>query len=670
MSSTSTSTRTGDAGDVGAIQRRLLDGLMASDATAWEHSLYRTRLYAGYEDPLDCWVPRSHAAMRERAGKWGTPPSQMHGLTDEDGRRDRAPFNSQVSKAHASLTAGGLWERRRRRFGTAQDGPRTPWETRLRDVFPAERAPARSTLAYAAIRSLSLHVSPLGPAREVALCRTWFRVARDNTLVGKRKQWAEWLGCKSERWAAQWLRDFAAADVGVELEVLPPSGREKAKLYVVRLSLPPIERMVCPSGGRRRQEDEDAEHERFGSWASGRDQEQEIATARTEPAAPITAAARYAQGPGGKMMPWTPPVEKEDLPEEFYGRVEERVVPAAVAERGMPTTEAASEEPRADEEVTEEQSAAEESRECQAEIESPAPPAADSAPESETATGDGVPPSAGAQPSPQAELATLWERLWYKDLVQSAMDLAELQLKDGRKLSLSRRLNNFVRPVLALQEQYQSHPPLLRYALEKTIEGPSLCQPDTHGWNRYLAKVCTNNEQRFTGDKPTPGTNAAVKLAHSPDKVRERLCLRLRDAYDLNKCMKTEPAKAEEAMKLLWALLAATDLLADTVYEGDRALARASIIESFKRGASYELIEEQHGGAAFLNYLPKSVWPHATPLAGEAEGVHAAKSAEKAPAGNAPVITSPSSGPAPERASTKLDRFPSQPMDFDDAADS
>lgn len=267
-------------------------------------------------------------------------------------------------------------------------------------------------------------------------------------------------------------------------------------------------------------------------------------------------------------------------------------------------------------------------------------------------------------------VATLWERLWYKDLVQSAIDLAELQLKDGRKLSLSRRLNNFVRPVLALQEQYQSHPPLLRYALEKTIAGPSLGQPDTHGWNKYLAKVCTNNEQRFTGDKPTPATNAAVKLAHSPDKVHERLCLRLRDAYDLNKSAKTEPAKAEEAMKLLWALLAAIDLLADTLYEDDRALARASIIESFKRGASYELIEEQHGAAAFLDYLPKSVWPHATPLAGEAEGIRAAKSAEKAPTGNAPVITSPSSGPAPERASTKLDRFPSQPMDFEDAADS
>jgi len=122
-------------GDVGSVRRRLLDGLMASDATAWEHSLYRTRLYAGYEDPLECWVQRSNAAMRERAGKWGTPPSQMHGLIDENGRRGRAPFNSQVSKAHASITADGLWERRRRRSGTARDGPHTPGNEAVRGLL-------------------------------------------------------------------------------------------------------------------------------------------------------------------------------------------------------------------------------------------------------------------------------------------------------------------------------------------------------------------------------------------------------------------------------------------------------------------------------------------------------------------------------------------------------
>ena len=130
-------------------------------------------------------------------------------------------------------------------------------------------------------------------------------------------------------------------------------------------------------------------------------------------------------------------------------------------------------------------------------------------------------------------VATLWERLWYKDLVQSAIDLAELQLKDRRKLSLSRRLNNFVRPVIALQDKY--NPPLLKYALEQTIAGPPLHQPDTHGWVKYLEKVCENNCARFTSAGPASGTNAAVKAAHSPERIREHLRSLQREAYNLNK---------------------------------------------------------------------------------------------------------------------------------------
>ena len=644
--STNANTSSNKVVDVGSVRRRLLDGLMASDATAWEHSLYRTRLYAGYEDPLECWVQRSNAAMRERAGKWGTPPSQMHGLIDENGRRGRAPFNSQVSKAHASITADGLWERRRRRSGTAQDGPHTPWETRLCAVFSAERVPARSTLAYAAIQSLSLHVSPLGAARELALCRTWFRVGRDNTLVGTRKQWVEWLGCKSERWAVQWLRDFAVADVGVELEVVPPSGREKANLYVVRLSLPPIERMVCPSGARRRQDEEEAEYGRFSSWANARDQEHDAAQVRTEPAEPI--AVCYVDGPDGKMMAWTSRVEKEDLPEELFGPVEEPGL--SVAGPRSTATDALSEEPSTGEDATGQQSVAEE------------PPEAGGGRDA-TSTGGGVAPesragdSASASLSLAAELARLWERVWYKDLIQSAMDLAELQLKAGRKLSVSRRLNNFVRPVIALQSRY-GNPPLLKYALEQTIEGPPLRQPDTHGWVKYLDKVCQNNCARFTGAGPAPGTNAALKAALSPDRLRGHLRAVLREAYDHNKHDETAPARA-----LLWRMLAAVPILAPALYEDDGDLARASVVESFKRGSGYELTEELGGPAAFLNYLPESAWPHAALLDNEARSIGAAgASTGRASDADSQPLATPVSAPT----AAALDQFPSQPMfDFE-----
>jgi hypothetical protein len=306
MSTTDSSPATND---IEGERRHLLDGLMASDSTAWEHSLYRTRLYAGYKAPTDSWVPRAHASMRERAGKWGVAPEEMHGTKDENGKPREAPFNSQVSKAYASITNKKWWERDRSQFGLAKDGPYTPFKTKCLDNFPAERAPAKSTLAYAAIKSLSLHVSPLGPERELALCRVWFRVGRDNILVGTRKDWAGWLGCKTEKWAVQWLRDFEAANVGVALEVLPPPAHEKAKLYVVRLSLPPIEHLIRPSGGQRRQE-EDAAYERFTTALSK---------------LPKPDAQYFIAGPEGTMVPVEPLDDdyREVLPDEFEQDVSE-----------------------------------------------------------------------------------------------------------------------------------------------------------------------------------------------------------------------------------------------------------------------------------------------------------------------------------------------------------
>jgi hypothetical protein len=247
--------------------------------------------------------------MRERAGKWGVAPGQMHGTKDENGKPREAPFNSQVSKAYASITNKKWWERDRSQFGLAKDGPYTPFKTKCLDNFPAERAAARSTLAYVAIKSLSLHVSPLGPERELALCRVWFRVGRDNILVGTRKDWAGWLGCKTEKWAVQWLRDFESANVGVALEVLPPPAHEKAKLYVVRLSLPPIEHLIRPSGGQRRQE-EDAAYERFTTALSK---------------LPKPDAQYFIAGPEGTMVPVEPLDDdyREVLPDEFEQDVSE-----------------------------------------------------------------------------------------------------------------------------------------------------------------------------------------------------------------------------------------------------------------------------------------------------------------------------------------------------------
>jgi hypothetical protein len=106
-------------------------------------------------------------------------------------------------------------------------------------------------------------------------------------------------------------------------------------------------------------------------------------------------------------------------------------------------------------------------------------------------------------------------------------------------------------------------------------------------------------------------------------------------------------------------MLAAVPVLAPALYGADIALARASIIESFKRGSGCELTNEQKGPTAFLDYLPQAAWPHRAPLAAERDGVSGVT------ATNTPIRdTGTHSSPIAAHIATDaaLDRFPSQPM--------
>src|SRR5579884_1623561 len=242
------------------LRRCLLNGLMASDATALEHSLYRTRLYRGSRtsNPCESWIRMSHAAARERAGKWRAASDKVH----------TPPPDGQVSRASTSLEKRGWWERRGVNGREAGKGPGTPYEYRLvADAFPADAPGPRSTLAYAAIKSLSLHVG-IGPERELALCQLWWHASESEHMIsGTREELKKVLGINSERWAVQLLRDLASADMGVHLEELPPAPGRRAKLYVVRLRLPNQDRMARPKGGALYLSDrERRDVERFRVW--------------------------------------------------------------------------------------------------------------------------------------------------------------------------------------------------------------------------------------------------------------------------------------------------------------------------------------------------------------------------------------------------------------------
>jgi hypothetical protein len=177
------------------------------------------------------------------------------------------------------------------------------------------------------------------------------------------------------------------------------------------------------------------------------------------------------------------------------------------------------------------------------------------------------------------EAVRLYRLLWFNDLVEEAVKLAQAQLQEGHKITLTRRIGNFYRPVWELQERY-NNPPLLRYALEQTIEGPALRSPNTRGWHKYLARVCENNALRYAGGGVAAGTNAA-KTANESIAARERAVRELlRQAYALNKADEFEPARA-----LLSDILSQTKALAE-LFDGDEEKCDRALREAFKQGSS------------------------------------------------------------------------------------
>jgi len=198
------------------------------------------------------------------------------------------------------------------------------------------------------------------------------------------------------------------------------------------------------------------------------------------------------------------------------------------------------------------------------------------------------------------------------------MDLAELQLKAGRKLSVSRRLNNFVRPVIALQS--------------------STGTP--------TAQVCAGADHRGSAATPTrhsrlgqvPGQGLPEQLCslhrrRSRARHQRRAQGRAfaRSAARASTRRPTRGVRPQQARRDRAGTRAAVEDARGRPNSRTRPLrgrprprAPASVVESFKRGSGYELTEELGGPAAFLNYLPESAWPHAALLDNEARSIGAA----------------------------------------------
>lgn len=193
--------------------------------------------------------------------------------------------------------------------------------------------------------------------------------------------------------------------------------------------------------------------------------------------------------------------------------------------------------------------------------------------------------------------------LWYRKLVDRAVELAEAHLPAGRRITLRRRINNFYNPVWELQEQY-NNPNLIRYALEATLKSDALRKPDTRGWVKYLATVCKNAEHRFWGNGgPIPESNAEA-AANQSIRARE-LAVRelLARAQELND---EDPVAARA---LLPDILSHAKDLAE-LCGGDTRLSENSLREAFKTGSSSFVGIRPSSVRYLVDHLPEWTWPH------------------------------------------------------------
>lgn len=211
----------------------------------------------------------------------------------------------------------------------------------------------------------------------------------------------------------------------------------------------------------------------------------------------------------------------------------------------------------------------------------------------------------------KAEAERLRNLLWYPELVDAAVALAEGSLKAGHKISTSRIVSGFYKPVLELQATYVSAP-LIKYSLEQAIAHKVPTGTRSHRWWRYPLTICENNKTnaKFAGAPVDLGTNAAAAKAEAPETRCDALRDLLARAADLN-----GRGEGDSARALL------SDLLADENVRGiaplfgkDIALADCSLREAFKQGIT-DFVGIDPSGRMRRDYYPEWEWPAEVPTA-------------------------------------------------------
>jgi len=119
----------------------------------------------------------------------------------------------------------------------------------------------------------------------------------------------------------------------------------------------------------------------------------------------------------------------------------------------------------------------------------------------------------------QRRYQELRQQLWYPELVEEAIELAGKKLKSGQ-VAKSRRVNGFLLPVLNLQRDFPL-PPLVKYALQQTIDGPVFRGSGSdRNWINYARRVAENSANRFSGQDSGAGDD---RPAQAEREIRDLL---------------------------------------------------------------------------------------------------------------------------------------------------
>lgn len=577
---------------------RYVTGLMAQPAMSpVEHAILRTLAVRVGLNPVGERVRCSLPALAERIGR----DSGNTASSEDDGPQG----SRQVREGYESLRRREWLDGRREGRGCGY-----AYKTLVSDHWQQRREPTWKC-AISASKCLSLQVSPVGPTGEKDYHELLWALDEEGVRTGERKDWAGWLGVSVQRVLPR-LRRLAEAEIGVTLDELPPEPRRsdergrKGKRYRLTVILPP--KGTAPSGVKRHRARQLQSAETVRQLTAPL----ELAPAN-EPQAPYADGAVYYYDATDEDLPdFDATTALGDDATTALG--DDAELPASQAPPELPVSQAPS-DPQAPPELP----ASQELPEPQA----PSQPA--SADPDPAPTQPAAPPTQRPTTAEWREQALkLRAQLWHPELVDKLSEVAEGRLKAGNHISTGRRVRSFYLPVIELQRETGNRE-TLREVLE-TVRRDCHTLRDGGDWLGFARKVAARRTAP-SASAPAPGSNAAVVLAHSPERLSATLSERLREAYALNKT-----GESADAQRVLARLLrGAVPVVAPVLYDGDEGRARAAIIEAYKSGSS-EAAPRPNPHAP-VDYLPGSEYPHAAPLACETAPVAPAPSEATTEAG-------------------------------------